>query len=253
MFAFRGFLAFLALLVFLAAGGPVAGAEKLGIVLLHGKGGVSLPRSPVGKLREALEDAGFLAVAPDMPWSRSRRFELDHAASMAEIDAAIRDLKADGATHFVVGGQSLGAGAALAYGATREGLAGIMVIAPGHFVDMIGFQKLIGHDYRRAGKLIAAGKGDAKGDFADVNQGNAITWSMTAKAYLSLFDPQGPAAMGRNAGRLKPGTALLWILGEKDRLAMLRGKAYAFAKAPAHPKHAYIVVRGGHRVTPQRG
>ena len=34
---------------------------------------------------------------------------------------------------------------------------------------------------------------------------------------------------------------------------MLRGRAYVFAKVPAHPKNAYIVVKGGHRVTPQKG
>lgn len=253
MHAVPRFLSFLAVLAFFAVGQSASAADKLGIVLLHGKGGSSAGRSPVGKLRTALEDAGFLAVAPDMPWSRSRRFDKDHAATLAEIDDFVDGLKADGATQIVIGGHSLGAGVAIAYGATRAGLAGIMAIAPGHFVDMMGFQKLVGHDYRRAAKLIAAGKGDSEDDFADVNQGNKSTWSMTAKSYLSWFDPKGPAAMGRNAGRIKPGTALLWILGEKDRSAMRRGKAYAFAKAPAHPKHAYIVVKGGHRVTPQKG
>ena len=253
MQAFPRFPLVFAVLALFATVQPVSGAQKVGIVLLHGKGSTSLPRSPMGKLKVALEDAGFMVVAPDMPWSRDRSFDKDHAAAMAEIDAAVAGLRADGATRIVVGGHSIGAGAAIAYGATRTGLAGIMAIAPGHFPDVKGFQNLVGHDYRRALGMIAAGKGDEEGDFADVNQGHQISWSMTAKAYLSWFDPEGPAAMSLNATRLKPDTPLLWMAGEKDRLAMRRGRGYVFTKAPAHPKNAYIVVKGGHRVTPQKG
>lgn len=67
-----------------------------------------------------------------------------------------------------------------------------------------------------------------------------------------MVRPEGPAVMPRNTANLKPGTALLWIVGEKD-LMFKRGEAYAFAKAPFHPKNAYIVVKGGHKVTPQKG
>jgi hypothetical protein len=32
-----------------------------------------------------------------------------------------------------------------------------------------------------------------------------------------------------------------------------KGEAYAFSKVPSNPKNAYIVVKGGHKATPQKG
>jgi hypothetical protein len=55
------------------------------------------------KLAARLEDTGFLVAAPDMPWSRSRGFDKSHKDSMKEIDAAVEDLKSDGATRIVGG------------------------------------------------------------------------------------------------------------------------------------------------------
>jgi pimeloyl-ACP methyl ester carboxylesterase len=230
-----------------------AAGDKIGVVLMHAKNATAREKSPTGKLAYALGVAGFIVVAPDMPWSRSRGFDRTYAESMAEIDQAVAGLKVKGATKIVVGGHSIGANAALGYGARREGLAGILAIAPGHNIDSDGFQKLVDHDYRRAKKMVAAGKGDEETGFKDVNQGRKSSKDMKAKVYLSWFDPEGPAPMPKNAANLKPGTALMWIIGEKDRLMMNRGKDYAFAKAPAHDKSAYVVVKGGHRATPTKG
>lgn len=242
-FAFAGF----------PFGAGVGAGEKIGVVLMHGKGGTAREKSPIGKLAYQLEVADFIVVAPDMPWSRSRGFDRTYAESMAEIDEAVAKLKSMGATKIVVGGHSLGANAALGYGARRPGLAGILAIAPGHFIDSNGFHDLVDYDYRRAKEMVAAGKGDEESGFKDVNQGKKSTKTMKAKVYLSWFDPEGPAPMPKNAANLKPGTPLMWIIGEKDRLLMKRGKEYAFAKAPAHPKNAYVVVKGGHGATPMKG
>ncbi len=105
----------------------------------------------------------------------------------------------------------------------------------------------------RAKALVAAGKGDEKGDYPDVNQGDSATVTATAKIYLSHFDPDGPAVMSRNAAALKPGIALLWIYGEKDRGNVRRGREYAFDKAPANALNRYVVVAGGHGATPRIG
>ena len=75
---------------------------------------------------------------------------------------------------------------------------------------------------------------------------------MKARVYLSWFNPNGPAVMPVNTANLKPGTPLMWIIGEKDRMYD-RGEAYDYTKAPANTKNAYIVVKGGHKVTPQKG
>jgi len=232
---------------------PADAGEKIGVLLMHGKNGTASEKSPIGKLVYQLEVADFIVIAPDMPWSRSRGFDRTYAESMAEIDEAVSTLKDTGATKIVVGGHSLGASAAIGYGARRQGLAGILAIAPGHTIDGDGFHKLVDYDYRRAKEMVAAGKGDEETGFKDVNQGKKSTKTMKAKIYLDWYDPEGPAPMPKNAANLKLGTPLMWIIGERDCLMMNRGKEYAFAKAPAHPKNAYVVVKGGHGATPKIG
>lgn len=230
-----------------------ADSGKLGVVLLHGKGAPS-PQGLLGRLIGSLEDAGFLVAAPEMPWSKARMLEKDYEASMAEIDAAAETLKAKGAVRIVVGGQSMGANAALGYAARREGLAGILAIAPGHVPDVAGFQRMTGHDYQRAKDMVAAGRGGETADFNDFNQGKTSTIAVKAAVYLSWFDPDGPAVIPKNAAALKPGTALLWIIGDKD-VMLKRGdrEDYAFAKAPPHPKSAYVVIDSNHRNAPRDG
>ena len=230
----------------------IQAAEKVGVLLMHGKGGTSRPKSPIGKLSGFLEGKGFLVSAPNMAWSRDRRYDKTFEESMTEIDGEVKKLIKKGASKIVVGGHSLGANAALGYGARYGGLAGILAIAPGHIPEVSEFQNLMGNDWKRAKKMVESGNGDQKEKFKDVNQGRRTKKKMRAEVYLSWFDPNGAAVMPVNAANLKPGVALLWILGEKDRM-YARGKAYAFSKAPPNIKSAYIVVKGGHKATPQKG
>ncbi|MDA1089736.1 MAG: alpha/beta hydrolase [Proteobacteria bacterium] len=242
------------LVAFGVAGFSGAADAKTGVILMHGKGGTAKAKSPIGKLISTLEDAGFIVAAPDMAWSRSRGLDKDYEASMADIDEAVKELKAKGATRIVVGGHSMGANAALGYGARRDGIAGILAMAPGHVPDVAGFQKQVGHDYRRAREMVAAGRGDEVTAFNDFNQGTGNSITTKASVYLSWFDPEGPAIFPKNAAALKPGTALMWIVGENDNI-LKRGdnEDYAFNKAPAHPKNLYVVVGGGHMATPRIG
>jgi pimeloyl-ACP methyl ester carboxylesterase len=240
-------------LFIVANGGTDAGAaEKVGVVLMHGKTGTAMPRSPVGQLRTTLESAGFMVETPQMPWSSGRMLASDYEASMNEIDEAVKTLRAAGATRIVVGGTSMGANAALGYGARRDGIAGILALAPGHTPDSIEFQSAVDSDYKRAKDMVAAGKGAESADFKDVNQGRRSTITTTAAIYLSWFDPEGSAAMPKNTARLKPGVALLWLVGDKDPMAR-RGEAYAYAQAPKNPKSAYVVIDSNHRDTPIDG
>ncbi len=61
-------------------------ADQLGVLLMHGKGGTSKPKSPVGKLYTQLRGAGFIVLAPDMPWSKSRFLDKGYGEAMLEID-----------------------------------------------------------------------------------------------------------------------------------------------------------------------
>jgi hypothetical protein len=55
--------------------------------------------------------------------------------------------------------------------------------------------------------------------------------------------------LSKNAAALKPGTALLWVIGTRDPLYKA-GSSYAFDKAPPNPKNKHIVVDSDHISTP---
>lgn len=242
-------IAFALTLIFLAPPVPTYGGERIGVVLMHGKSGTSRPKSPIGKLATKLRQTGFLVKAPDMPWSRSRYLSKDYEGSMKEIDNAVSKLRKQGAKKIVVGGHSMGSNAAIGYGATRKGIAGIMVLAPGHIPSADRFQNALKEDYRQARKMVNSGHGSEMAPFRDINQGKRRKAKIRADIYLSWFDKDGPASMPNNTRNLKPGTALLWVVGKKDRM-WLAGEGFAFSSAPDHPKNHYAVVSGGHKATP---
>jgi pimeloyl-ACP methyl ester carboxylesterase len=203
------------------------------------------PPSPVGPVAKALEEAGIAVETPVVSWSKEHYLAKDYEEAMLEIDQAVERLTKLGVTRVVVGGQSMGANAALGFGARRENLAGIMALSPGHVVDTPQMQSHFAADLKRARQMVAEGKGDEPAAFADVNQDVVSRVVMRARIYVSWFDPEGPAVFARNAAALKPGTPLLWLFGENDAMRR-RGEEFAYAKAPAHPKSAYVMVPGGH-------
>jgi len=240
----------LASAILLAGAAQTVAAEKIGVVLMHGKTGTAKSGGLIGPLVSKLTGAGFLVIAPEMPWSRSRYLAKDYAGSMAEIDAAVAQLKRQGATKIIVAGHSMGANAALGYGARRQGIAGVVAIAPGHDPAFEAFQSNVNHDYRRAKEMVGKGQGDKYGQFADFNQGTRSQVRVKAHIYLDWFDPTGPAAMKANTRKLKPGTALLCVYGEGDRISRF-GRVAAFDAAPPNPKSVYLEVSGGHTQTPR--
>jgi len=220
-------------------------AADIGVIFMHGKWGTNEASSPLGPIFNEIKRADALLETPEMPWSRGCAYDRDATAAMAEIDALVEKLKSRGAQRIVIGGQSMGANFAIAYASRRDGIAGVMAISPGHTPDLQGFQASLKGDVDRAKALIAAGNGDVRGRFNDSNQGQEQQMPATANVYLSWFDPQGLMVMPRNAARLKPETALLWLVGNQDSMAQ-RGEGYAFARAPANPKSAYKLVTGSH-------
>jgi dienelactone hydrolase len=236
----------------LALSAPVMAAEKIGVILMHGKWGTNKGKSPVVILGKALSSAGMIVLTPDMPWSKSKLYSKDYEETMNRIDGLVSSLKSKGATKIVVGGHSMGANAALGYGARRDGIAAILAIAPGHVPESASWAGKFAADVAKARKLVDAGKGDKKEKFSDINQGKKKTLNIPARVYLSWFAPDGPSPMPMNAANLKAGTALLWVTGNKDGLHQREGEAYAFAKAPPNPKSAYVVVSSGHGDAPKK-
>jgi pimeloyl-ACP methyl ester carboxylesterase len=248
----------LAALLCLAA--AAAGAQqKIGVVLMHGKLGLPLGVSGNGsagigaQLIQALTGAGYVVAAPEMCWSRRRGFDKPRDQCLAELDQAIAALKSQGATAFVVGGESLGGNAALAYGASHAGLLGVIGLAPADDPQRKARRPEIAAAIARAQLLMANGKGDASDVFADVNTGaqGSFTTAVntTARIYLSFNDPQS-ASIAQNLEGLK--APLLWIAGSEDPSQRDSESTY-FQQAPANPLNRYVTVQANHLATPDAG
>jgi len=224
--------------------------QGFGIVYLHGKG--AWPGGFDGGILGSLEDEGALVAKPEMPWSFHRRYAATYDQAMAEIDTVVAGLKAKGASRIVVVGHSLGASAAIGYAARHSELAGVAALAPGHLPEVDPLKSFVADAVARAKALIAAGQGDVPQSFPDMAQGIPLTTTATPVVYLSMFDPDGPAVIPKNAaaiGAEPHPVPLLWVAGRLDPIDR-RGPEYAFAAAAKNPKSKYLEVFAGHLTTP---
>jgi len=229
------------------------GAENLhglGVVYLHGKGG--WPGGMNGGIISELREEGAVVATPEMPWSFHRRYDATYDQAMTEIDAAIAAVKAEAANRIVLIGHSLGANAAIGYGARHPELAGIVALAPGHLPEVGNMRSFVSDAVARAKELIAEGKGNVRPNFPDMAQGIPLTTSATPIVYLSWFDPDGPAVIPKNAaaiGAAASSVPLLWVVGKLDPIDR-RGPEYAFDALAKNPKSKYLEILAGHLTTP---
>jgi pimeloyl-ACP methyl ester carboxylesterase len=241
-------VALLAAPVALRGAGAAPGVDRhgFGIVYLHGKAG--WPGGLDGGVLSSLEDEGAVIATPEMPWSFHRRYAATYDEAMAEIDAVVAALKAKGATRIVVIGHSLGANAAIGYAARHPDLAAVVALAPGHLPEAERMRSFVSDAVARAKQLIAAGQGDVSQTFPDMAQGIPLVAHATPIVYLSMFDPDGPAVIPKNAAAMGP-VPLLWVVGKLDPIDR-RGPEYAFNAGAKNPKSKYIEVFAGHLTTP---
>jgi len=230
----------------LAAPAQSADLHGFGIVYLHGKGG--WPGALDGGILSSLADEGALIATPEMPWSFHRKYGATYDQAMAEIDAVVAALKAKGATKIVVIGHSLGANAAIGYAARHPDLAAVVALAPGHLPEAEGLRSYTRDAIAQAKLLIAAGQGDVPQHFPDMAQGIPLPATATPSVYLSMFDPDGPAVIPKNAAAMGP-VPLLWVVGMLDPIDR-RGPEYAFTAGAKNPKSKYIEIFAGHLTTP---
>jgi pimeloyl-ACP methyl ester carboxylesterase len=234
----------------LAAGAPAADLDGLGVVYLHGK--AAWAGALNGGILSALEDEGALVATPEMPWSFHRRYAATYDQAMGEIDAVVADLKAKGATRIVVIGHSLGANAAIGYAARHPDLAGIVALAPGHLPEAEPMRSFVADAVARSKQLIAAGQGNVPQTFPDMAQDIPLVATATPAVYLSMFDPDGPAVIPKNAaamGAAATPVPLMWVVGKLDPIDR-RGPEYAFDAAAKNPKSKYVEIFAGHLTTP---
>lgn len=222
---------------------PLSG---FGVVLLHGKGGT--PTSMIEGLSETLRKEGALVEAPELPWSHRRIYDATYDQAMAEIDLAAQKLRWAGASRIVVAGHSLGANAAIGYAARREDLAAVIALAPGHLPEAWALRLRTKGAIARAKRLVASGQGDVRMSFPDLAQGIPFQVKATPNVYLSMFDPEGPAVIPRNAAAMGA-VPYLWVVGVGDPI-FLHGRDYGFDPGAKHPKSKYLVIPGLHLTTP---
>jgi pimeloyl-ACP methyl ester carboxylesterase len=236
--------------------GQIGSAESarslhgLGIVYLHGKAG--WPAGMNGGIIGELKEEGAVVATPEMPWSFHRRYDATYDDAMAEIDAAIGSVKAEGANRIVLIGHSLGANAAIGYAARHPALTGVVALAPGHLPEVGNMRSFVSDAVMRAKGLIAEGKGNVRQSFPDMAQGIPLTTSATPLVYLSWFDPDGPAVIPKNAAAMGAAASpvpLLWVVGKLDPIDR-RGPEYAFDALAKNPKSKYLEVFAGHLTTP---
>lgn len=240
----RVLLAAFAALAGVGAPASAADDKACAVVVLHGKWG-----NPqyIGHFARRLDPCAARSV--EMPWSQRRGYDKDYRTALAEIEAQVKEFRAQGYRRVLVAGHSFGANAALAYGAEIGGIDGVIALAPGHSPKHM-YDRGIGREQvDEARKRVAAGQGADMLSMEDLNQGKRRSVRMPASVLLSYFDPDGLGHMPGTTARLKPGVPLLWVIGTGDPLYRA-GEAYAFASAPAHPHNRYLVVEADHASTP---
>ena len=218
-------------------------AETIGVVMMHGKTGTP---AQFDGLAAAVEAAGFPVERPQMCWTRSRIYDRTYLDCLADADAAAARLKARGATGIVILGMSFGGNAALGYGARRPGLKGVIALAPASNPDQLRDRPPIARGLAEAQALIAAGKGDERRTFTDLNNGSQIEVTATPKIFVSFFGKDTPGEFSANAARLT--APLLIVSGSADPTQ--RGIDAVYAHAPHDPHNAHVTVNSDHIGTP---
>jgi esterase/lipase len=220
-----------------------ARAETIGVVMMHGK--TSMP-AQLAALAEAVSAAGFPVERPEMCWSRTRIYDRTYLDCLTDADTAAAALKARGADAIVILGMSLGGNGALGFGARRPGLKGVIALAPAPNPERLRKRPEIAHSLAEAQAMVAAGKGDEKATFDDLNNGRPITVTTTAKIYVSFYGQNGPAELAPNAAHLT--APLLIVSGDDDPTQ--RDIGAIFARAPLDPRNAHETVKSDHVGTP---
>ncbi|MES2877094.1 MAG: alpha/beta hydrolase [Pseudomonadota bacterium] len=230
----------------LLASASFAQDKNCALVLMHGKWGSM--QNLVFFEREM--STACTVKSLEMPWSGRRAYDQPYPVAMQEINTQVKAFRTQGFKHVLVGGQSFGTNAALAYMATLGDADGVIALAPGHSPKLMydrGISKTV---VDQARELVDAGRGEEPLTMDDLNQGKRRSMRMSATTLLSYFDPAGLGHMPATAAGFKKAVPVLWVIGTADPLYPA-GEGYAYARLPAHAKSKYWVVEADHINTPE--
>lgn len=223
----------LLLLFLLVAHCAFAETPAIGVVVMHGKGG--LPDGAVLELALHLAEKKYLVANLEMPWSSRRDYDVDVEAGVMEVQAALDGLRAKGAAKVFVAGHSQGGLFAL-YVAGRLPMDGVVAIAPGGNVANRAFRDAVAEPLRRARKMVEDGKGAQRATFLDYLGARGPTAVITSAAvYVTWFDPEGAMNQLAAIRRLDAKLPVLFIVPTNDNPALLRAKPQMVAALPANP------------------
>jgi len=223
-------------------------ADKIGVVVLHGKWGS--PDGHTSGLANFLAGEGFLVVSPEMPWSGRRTYDKGADAFVAEIDVVVAELRTKGAKKIAVIGHSQGASAALYYSTQRQ-VNGIALIAPGGYPQSKTFLENYAAAVAEARALVGQGKADAPVAFTDLNTGNrSRSLRVPARSVLDYFDPEGPMNSYQNAARVKTGVAVLLAAPKRESEGLKRLSNETYEKLSGNAKPSRVEIDADHLQAP---
>ena len=222
--------------------------NKVGVVLIHGKWGNP---SQFNSLATSMKSKGYMVLAPLMPWSKVRGYDVDYSAALEILTSNIQELRKSGFTVIVLAGHSKGANAAIAYAAYgREKIDAVIAIAPGHTPDRVRHNKSIQSSLTKAKEMIDSGRGDQRALFTHRNNGRYADITMTAATYFSYYDPDGMASMPLSTSKITPSIPLIWILAGTTDVLYDQGRDYVFEQWPKHPLNRYHILNSNHIEAP---
>ena len=232
----------------LAAPVSAQNTPAIGIVVMHGKGGG--PGGLVKPLADGLEARGFSVANLQMPWSRDRKYDVDVATAVKEVNAAVAELRSKGTKKIFIAGHSQGAVFAI-YFAGLQAPDGLIIIAPGGDVSTNFYRQQVGRSVSRAKDQIAAGKGGETDDYDESEGGKNWTVRTTAAIYFSWFDPDGAMNQLKFSAALPKTLPVLHVAPTSDYPALLRAKQDMFRALPDHPLKRLHEPNSDHRNAPR--
>jgi len=212
----------------------IAQGNPIGIVVMHGKGG--LPTfGYVANFARTMEERGYLVANLEMPWSRKRNYDVPVERGEQEVETAVAGLRAKGAKKVFIAGHSQGGIFAL-HMASKSYVDGVIAMAPGGDVANRVFQENLGSSVARAKRLVAAGKGNERAQLEDY-EGSKGRYSIDAvpAAYVTWFDTDGAMNMYRAARAASPRVPVLWIVGQNEHPGLRRWNLDMYPRLPDNP------------------
>jgi len=128
----------------------------------------------------------------------------------------------------------------------------VIACAPAHDPAAFSGKPDIAAALAAAKAAIAAGNGGRPQTFPDFDGSKrpaTFTVRATPSAYVSFFDPAGPANIGVNLAQLS--VPVVWVAGTLD--PSQAASAEEFARIPPNPLNKYVSVVSGHLDTPDAG